>query len=301
MYERLIGDPGALRRALAGPRPTAFRINRLKTTVERVTDYLDRENLTVREHPCLPTVRFWTASDRPASSCLLHWLGAFYIQDPVSLVPVEALSPRPGELVLDLCAAPGGKSLYLAERVGPGGAVVANEPVGSRRRGLSSNLQRLGGINVRVTSYNGENVPESRSFSAILVDAPCTGEGTVTGEQSGMARRREEERRSLTDTQWRLLRKAYRLLAPGGRLVYATCSYAPEENEAHLARLLDETEARLEVPELDLPHDPGTAAWRDERYGETLRRVWRCYPHHYGGGGMVLGRVRKPDAGGERP
>lgn len=301
MYEPLIGDSEALRRTLSGPRPRAFRINRLKTTVERVTDYLERENLEVREHPCLPTVRFWRVPDRPASSCLLHWLGGFYIQDPVSLVPVEVLAPRPGELVLDLCAAPGGKTFYLAERVGPEGAVVANEPVGSRRRGLSSNLQRLGGTSVRVTAYDGENVPESRSFSAILVDAPCTGEGTVTGSQSGMARRSARERRSLIDTQWRLLRKAYRLLTPGGRLVYATCSYAPEENEAHLARLLDETEARLEAPDLDLPHDPGTVVWRDDHYGEALRRVWRCYPHHYGGGGMVLGCVRKPDTGAHSP
>lgn len=297
MYEPLVEAPDALREALASVRPTAFRINRLKTTVERTAEYLERQNLPVRKHPHLSTVRFWAASDRPASSCLLHWLGGYYIQDPVSLVPVEALAPEPGELVLDLCAAPGGKSLYLAERVGSRGGVVANEPVGPRRRGLSSNVQRLGATNVRITAYDGQSVPETRAFSAVLVDAPCTGEGSFTDSQPGMARRRPDERNSLVDTQWRLLRKAYRLLAPGGRLVYATCSYAPEENEAQLARLLRETDARLEDPGLQLPHDPGAASWRGEDFGEPLRRVWRCYPHHYGGGGMVFGCVRRPDPG----
>lgn len=262
--------------------------------MDAVTDYLDREDLGHRIHPHLPAVFFWTASGRPASACLLHWLGAYYIQDPVSLLPVDALEPATGETVLDLCAAPGGKSLYLAERVGPDGSVVANEPVFRRRRSLNTNVQRLGGHNVIVTAYDGRNVPESERFESILVDAPCTGEGTIRGEQPGMARRPAREHERLAAKQFALARKAYRLLAPGGRLVYATCSYAPEENEAVLSRLLDSTDARLEPIDMDRPHDPGTTSWQGEQYGDALRHVWRCYPHHYGGGGMVLGRIRKP-------
>jgi len=94
-----------------------------------------------------------------------------------------------------------------------------------------------------------------------------------------------------------LLEKGYRLLEPGGRLVYATCSFAPEENESIISRLLKKTSAQIESMEMDAPHDPGVTEWKDTVYGDELESIWRIYPHHYDGGGMVFGRIRKPSEG----
>lgn len=293
-YRLLVEDWEAFQESLRTPRPDAFRVNRRKTSPEKIRMYFEQNPGTVTQHPDLPDLFYWDEGDSPASKTVPYWAGHYYIQDPVTLLPVLALGLSEGETALDMCASPGGKSLHMSELVGPTGTVIANEPVPGRRYMLNGNVQRMGATNVEVTGYEGQSLPESRSFSAILVDPPCTGEGTVRRTSDDTIRAEEHERKKMVSTQWGLLKKAYRLLEPGGRLVYSTCTFAPEENEAVINRLLEETNAQLLDFDSPLPHDPGVTHWKSASYKQDVTSMWRCYPHHYDAGGMVFGKIRKP-------
>lgn len=293
-YRSIITDWSSFQEFLTRPQPEFFRVNRLKSSVEEIESYCRDHSLSIEPIEPFETVYRWNQKDRAASETILHWTGKYYIQDPVTILPVLALELNAGETVLDMCAAPGGKTLAMAEIVGNGGFVIANDPSPSRRKSLNSNIQRLGAANTAVSAYQGQSMPESRQFSAILLDVPCTGEGSFRRTGQPLRRSSDDERKKLTETQVMLLEKGYRLLEPGGRLVYATCSFAPEENESIISRLLRKTNAKIESIAIDAPHDSGVSEWRGTCYQQELQSIWRVYPHHYDGGGMVFGRIRKP-------
>ena len=169
---------------------------------------------------------------RPGAS-VAHWAGAFYLQEASAMLPAAALKAKPGERVLDLCAAPGGKSSQIALSMGGEGMLVANEVDTARARVLAANLERLGVTNAVVLNETPARLaarwPEY--FDAVLVDAPCSGEG--------MFRRDPQSREAWTDAaprgcrkrQGEILDAAAKLVRPGGRLLYSTCTFNGEENE----------------------------------------------------------------------
>ncbi|MFP4687485.1 MAG: RsmB/NOP family class I SAM-dependent RNA methyltransferase [bacterium] len=292
-YENIISDFDKFQKYVFSPGPEALRLNGLKIDPPNFLKTMKKCGYRVEQSPYFPDLYFWREKNCPASATVLHWAGYYYIQDPVTLLPVEALGLRPGERVLDLCAAPGGKSFYMAELVGVDGCVVANDPSPPRRQILQSNLQRLGAANLMITSYQGQSVPENEKFAAILVDAPCSGEGSnrwVDGDWPGV---KKEQREQLIRTQYMLLKKAARLLAAGGRIVYSTCTYSPLENEAVVNRVLAESELEIAAIERNIPHDSGVCSWQGEDFAPGLKKMWRCYPHHYDGGGMVFALLKK--------
>ena len=162
---------------------------------------------------------------------LAGYFGFLYIQDLSSMLPAILLNPAPGGTVLDMCAAPGGKSVQLAEMTGEGGLVIANEPSRDRLGTLRANLERLNAINVVTTNHAGQDFPQGLVFDYILVDAPCSGWGT-TGKNPAVTRVwKKENLHTLIKVQRKLLEKAAKMLAPGGRLVYSTCTTNKEENQ----------------------------------------------------------------------
>ncbi|MGM0380505.1 MAG: RsmB/NOP family class I SAM-dependent RNA methyltransferase [bacterium] len=294
-YLPLVSEVEQFQQALHKRPRRSFRVNKLKTSPAEIKEYFSNLNLKVEQSSFFDELFYWDDNSRRVSETFLYWAGHYYIQDPVSLLPVAALGLSKGEKVLDLCAAPGGKALYMAEIVGDKGCVVANDPAGRRRQVLQGNIQQLGAANLAVTGYDGRSVPEDKKFKAILVDAPCTGEGAQRYPEGPPEREEPEKRREISKRQFELLAKAYRLLASGGRIVYSTCTYNPRENEAVVSRLLEQTSAEIVRPELDLPHDPGVASWEELEFDRRLEKMWRCYPHHYGGGGMVFALLRRPE------
>lgn len=178
--------------------------------------------------------------DSQAGASPLHEAGAYYLQEPSAMVPAAALKPQPGDRVLDLCAAPGGKSTQLAAYMAGRGVIVCNEPVSLRAQTLSRNIERMGVKNAVVTCAMPEELsprwPEY--FDKILVDAPCSGEG--------MFRRHPETRGEWTaaapegcaQRQERILEEAAKMLRPGGRLCYSTCTFNALENEGVIQRFL---------------------------------------------------------------
>ncbi len=289
-YREIVDDWDAFVDSAARPLPHVLRVNTLKSPPNALFARLRSRDVDVRPitwHEAAAVV------DRPPGAQIEHWLGLYYIQESVQLLPVLALDPRPGETVLDLCAAPGGKTTHLADRMSNRGTLVANEPNGRRQMSLLANLNRLGVLNALVTAYQGENFPMQTAFDRILVDAPCSAEGTLRKESSlrnGAAPRMIER---LARVQKRLIVRAFDLLAPGGVLVYSTCTFAPEENEAVVAHLLDSRDARVLPFEPQLPHCRGIVRWQDEAFPRAVEGCARLYPHHLDSGGGFVARISR--------
>ncbi len=294
-YEGLIPDfPGFLA-AVARPSPVHLRVNTLRAEVGGVAAALAAQGVVTRPEPWCPfLLRVEGEPPRALGATLLHALGLIYLQSASSAVAALALGARPGEAVLDLCAAPGSKTTLLAQAMGDRGAVVANEPNPRRLQSLTANLDRLGLTAAVVTGYPGQNFPLGRKFDRVLVDAPCSGEGTWRGPRARPQPPSAGLRRHLARQQGALLRRGYELLAPGGTLVYSTCTYAPEENEGVVGPLVAETGARLEPLGVELPAEPGLTRWEGEEFPPELALARRLYPHCFDSEGFFVARLARP-------
>ena len=291
-YREAIDDWDAFRAATERPMPTVVRTHTDRLSPDRL-----RKRLECRGIDCeaVPWADAFLRVDRPVGRTIEHWLGMLYIQELVQAVPVLVLDPRPEELVLDLCAAPGGKTTHIAALMKSSGTLIANEPNGRRQQGLLANVNRLGAINVAITEYAGEAFPMSIPFDRILVDAPCSAEGTLRKERSLRHGAAPAAIRRLSALQRRLIVRAYDLLRPGGVLVYSTCTFAPEENEASVAHLLAERpDARLTPVALPFAAAPGLTEWNGTRFSPELTGCARIYPHHLDSGGGFVARIERP-------
>lgn len=223
-----------------------------------------------------------------------HYIGMMHVQEEVSLVPPRVLGARAGERVLDLCAAPGGKTAGIAIGMGDAGTLVANDVRPHRLRALRSNCERLGVTSVVVTPIDGTRYPlEAGPFDRILLDVPCSCEGNLraTPGAAGLAQGRVLEGRS--GLQATLLGRAWKLLAPGGTLVYSTCTFAPEENEVVLDYVLGDDAEIVPIGFDGLRFAAGVDRWDGRSLrpdGTNLARFW---PHLNDTGGFTVARIRK--------
>ncbi len=237
--------------------------------------------------------------------------GACYIQEPSAMAVVPALDPRPGEHVLDLCAAPGGKATDIARRLGGQGVLVANEPHPIRVRTLVENLERAGAPAI-VTQALPHQLAAAVGvrFDAILVDAPCSGEGMFRKDPEARRQWQASSPASCARRQREILACALSMLRPGGRLVYSTCTFNPLENEQIVAWALDSFPVILEAIPLWPGWEPGRPAWVGDpdltrRFAADIAHTRRLWPHKGVGEGHFVARFRLlqelPDGAGDRP
>ncbi|HID33212.1 MAG TPA: hypothetical protein EYP25_01340 [Anaerolineae bacterium] len=227
-----------------------------------------------------------------------HAAGLYYLQDPSAMLAAHLLDPQPGEWVLDVSAAPGGKATHLAARLAGEGLLVANEVVRGRTRALIENLERFGAGNIVVTSEPVERLAEvwHQRFQRVLVDAPCSGEGMF---RKSAAARAEWDARAIPGNaarQERILAAAAQTVAAGGRLLYATCTFAPEENEAVIARFLRTHPDFTLLKPPQLPYlDPGRPDWlpADLARDLPLERCIRVWPHRSPGDGHFFALMQR--------
>jgi 16S rRNA C967 or C1407 C5-methylase (RsmB/RsmF family)/NOL1/NOP2/fmu family ribosome biogenesis protein len=230
---------------------------------------------------------------------LAHAAGLCYVQEPSALAVGEALDVRPGQRVLDLAAAPGGKATLAAGRLGGHGVVVANEVQRGRVQALADNLDRWGSPR---TVLAGDTVAGLAAalpgvFDRVLLDAPCSGEGLFRRNPAAAAQWRPGHVPGSAERQRGLLADAARLVRPGGVLVYSTCTFAPEENEQQVAGFLAANPSWELQP---IPMHPGFAPGRpDWSPGgpPELSRTVRLWPHHLRGEGHFIAKLARPRRG----
>ncbi len=236
----------------------------------------------------------------PLSATREHWLGLVYVQQASTGVAAPAIAPEPGEHVLDLCSAPGGKTLHMAELMEDSGCLVASEVSEPRIRGLLGNVYRLGNSNIMVTAGDGRDFPVGATFDRVLVDVPCSGEGTL---RRGGGRAPNQSMSFLgyvTKAQRALLERAVKVTRPGGVILYVTCTFAPEENEAVVTDALRRLPVELEPLALPIDHAPGLTHFEGVQFDPRLEGAARIYPHHLDSGGLFMALLRKLDDGESR-
>ena len=285
--KRLLGEAGffAYEQSLSQPVTRALRVNLLLRPDGSLPCPVEGVGERV---PWAKGCYFVEGDARPGLSPL-HEGGLFYLQEPSALSAVSVLAPQPGERVLDLCAAPGGKSTQIAGLMQGRGLLVCNEPVPSRAQILSRNVERMGVRNAIVTSaMPAQLAPRFPAFfDRILVDAPCSGEGMFRRQIEARDEWSAGSPRGCADRQLEILEAAAKMLAPGGALVYSTCTFNDTENEGVLARFTAaHPEFALEAFEL-----PGLPS--------GSRGYVHLYPHEIRGEGHFVSLLRKaPDAPG---
>lgn len=294
-YEPLVDDPAAFRTALAEPPPLDLLVPRGAAARDALAERLGARGLRSEPSPwSAHHLRVFGHESRGAGALPEVVYGFAYPQGVSSAVSPLAMAPSPGEMVLDMCAAPGGKTVHIASLAEDRARVLAADRVPGRAGILVQTLARMGLVSTVSLVQDGGAFPAAARFDAIQLDAPCTGEGTFRVPSPRYDPRGEQGLEEASRTQRRLLGRALSLLAPGGRLVYSTCAFAPEENEAVLAWALRERDdIRLAPLPADFPGIPGLTRWGEQSFPKELEHARRVLPHHTGSWGFFVALVEK--------
>ena len=219
--------------SLERPRAVALRFNPLKGKQPDL-------DFVKEPVPWEPMGYYYDPESRPGLHPY-HEAGVYYLQEASAMAPVTLLDPQPGERICDLCAAPGGKSTQIAGRLKGDGFLLCNEYSPKRAKILSRNIERLGIANALVTNETPQNLAKHLSgyFHLVLIDAPCSGEGMFRKEEAAVTDWSRETVEMCARRQAEILDAGSQLVCPGGRLVYSTCTFAPEENEQAIAAFLE--------------------------------------------------------------
>ncbi len=274
----LLGDGlGDFLRSLDDEYAAALRVNPLRKGAQAAAAEFIGDPVPWAEHG------FYIRPDTRPGAGLAHFAGAFYIQEASAMLPAAVLNVRPGEKVLDLCAAPGGKSSQIAFALGGEGLLISNEPDPRRARMLSGNLERLGVKNAVTVNEYPPRLAEKWPgfFDVILVDAPCSGEGMFRREPESRLQWNPASPAGCAKRQAGILDAAARMLRPGGRLLYSTCTYNLEENENTVAAFL-ESHPDFSAAEF---HVDGLPPSRDG--------MLKLYPHQVRGDGQFAALMVK--------
>lgn len=265
----------AFLQSLERPRAVALRFNPLKGDAPALP-------FVCACVPWEPTGYYYDPDSRPGLHPY-HEAGVYYLQEASAMAPVTLLDPRPGEKVCDLCAAPGGKSTQIAGAMAGKGLLLCNEFSPKRAKILSQNIERMGIANALVTNEDTARLAERYEgfFDRVLVDAPCSGEGMFRKEEAAVTDWSEETVAMCARRQAVILDAAAKLLRPGGRLVYSTCTFAPEEDEEAVENFLT-LHPEFALEDVPAPHFT--------KVGTGMFRLW---PHKLLGEGHFAAVLRK--------
>lgn len=295
MKEMLGDDYDAFLKSYENPRTYGLRVNTAKLSCQ---EFEALSPFKLQPIPWISNGYFYNEESRPAR-CPYYQAGLYYLQEPSAMTPASRLPIEPGDFVLDLCAAPGGKATALGAALNDTGFLLANDISTSRARALLRNLELFGIKNMLVTDEKPAKLAQRfpSFFNKILLDAPCSGEGMFRKEEALARDWTPEKSAELSDIQKDLVLKAADMLRPGGMLLYSTCTFAPCEDEEVVAYLLSE---RPDMELIEMPGYEGFSAGRPKFAGaaaafdsEELRKCVRIFPHKMDGEGHFLALFRK--------
>ncbi len=260
----------------------AIYVNRNRISEEQLLTLFPH----LKKHPVVPNGYIFDKTEYELGKKIYHELGAYYIQEPSAMLVAHFLDAKPGDVVLDLCAAPGGKTVQTALKMQNKGLIIANDLSKARANILLSNIERMGISNTVVTSLDFKNHYKkfTNYFDKIILDAPCSG--------SGMFRKSEEMKQDWTyekvlknaAIQKELILMCYSMLKEGGTLVYSTCSYSYEEDEEVIEHLLKNSDATL----INIP------SFKGEFRSPKLKETVHLFPHLFEGEGHYIALIKKP-------
>lgn len=292
-YASLVDDPEAFRAACERPLPSVVRVNTIKTTVERAHRALDEAGVGYEVADWDPGVL--RMDERTPGTTWSYVHGWLHGQEEVSMLPGLVLDPQPGERVWDTCAAPGSKTSQLAALMDDRGTLVGNDNNLGRLSALRHNAERLGVTNLVVTNTDARNYSlkpfDFEAFDRTLVDAPCSCEGTCRKNPDALTRWSMDHVRSVVGIQKGILKRAIQATREGGTVVYSTCTFAPEENEAVLDHVLREESCEVVPCDLPLSSSPGVTEWEGEEYDASVANAHRIYPHQNDTGGFFVAKL----------
>ena len=277
MKQQLGEEYDSFLQSLERPRAVALRFNPLKGKAPQM-DFVGEPV------PWEPQGWYYDPQARPGLH-VYHEAGVYYLQEASAMAPVALLDPQPGERICDLCAAPGGKTTQIAGRMAGEGFLLCNEINPKRAKILSRNIERMAVSNALVTNEHPENLAKRFQgfFDRVLVDAPCSGEGMFRKEEAAVTDWSQETVEMCARRQGEILHSAAKMVRPGGRLVYSTCTFAPEEDEQAVAAFL-ESHPEFVAEQVDAPwFVPGE---------NGSHRMW---PHKLLGEGHFAAVLRKTE------
>ena len=215
-----------------------------------------------------------------------------YRFDPISVIPVIALDPKKNEKILDMCAAPGTKTIIIAEITDNHAYIVANDISKKRIMRLRENIEK-NNISAIITNMSGRVIKEN--FDKIIIDAPCSGEGIVNKKEKMFSTWSERRIKFLAKKQKKLISNAFRILNGNGILVYSTCTFAPEENEEVVQFLLDKNDnSKLEdIKTKEIKYSFGLTSWKGNEFSKDMKKCIRIYPYQNNTQGFFVAKIRK--------
>lgn len=295
-YKEIVDDWKTFIEFLQKPLLPGFWVNTLKISPSSLLPHMKNMGITV-------TPVNWghgayrISNPKVLSTSWLHVLGLCHIQDLISLVPVLLLNPKPGERILDLCAAPGNKTAFCGTLMKNKGLIVANDIDQIRLHTVNHMCCRLGIVNTVTTCHNGINYPYGAgTFDKVLVDVPCTCEGTFRKNPAILNYCSPEISKEMSNIQKKLLERAIKLCKKDGTIVYSTCTYAPEENEAVVDYILKKYDNSIQLLPVKIPnlnYSEGVTIWKDFRFLEDLKHSMRIWHYQNDTGGFFVAVLKK--------
>ncbi|MEQ9716349.1 MAG: RsmB/NOP family class I SAM-dependent RNA methyltransferase [Candidatus Asgardarchaeum sp.] len=276
----------------------------LKTTI-RVNTIKVRENLLLKrleERGIVLEKIKWTKygytvqkANVPIGATPEYLLGYYFIQNAASMLPPEILFPKNNDIVVDMCAAPGTKTTYLAQLMNNEGTLISIDSSPTRIKALIANIQRMGIKNTIVLKMDARRLYKiGIRFDKILLDAPCTGEGLIPIDPSRKKSRKLKDIKVMSRIQLELLVSAIKSIKNDGIIVYSTCSIAPEENEYVISQALDEFRDEIKLEPININvGKPGLLKFEDYTFDERLKFAKRLYPHTDRTIGFFIAKIRK--------
>lgn len=282
-YEELI-------EAFNEQRQYGLRVNTLKADVE---EFLKVSPFQLEGVPWTTDGFYISGGDTPGKHPYYH-AGLYYIQEPSAMLPGQILGAQPGEKVLDLCAAPGGKTVQIAAAMKGRGLLVSNDINAERVKALVKNIELCGVRNAIVLNESPDKLVRNFEgyFDRVIIDAPCSGEGMFRKDEAAARSWESFKCERCTQLQEPILHSADRLLKPGGTLVYSTCTFSPEEDEQMIAKFMQQHEGYelVEIPKA-AGIEGGRPQWADGN--EAFERAARLWPHRVRGEGHFVAKLVK--------
>ena len=278
----------------------SIRCNTIKIPAEKLKARLEKKwkiKQPFKSHPEIMIIQSYLLSGELGKS-IEHLLGYYYVQEISSMLPMLTLAPQPGEIFLDLAAAPGSKTTQAAAMMNNQGTIIANDVNLGRISILSANLQKVGATNTIITRHDGVILCNKlknlgMKFDKILVDAPCSGEGNLRSNPKTFLMWNIKAVKKLGRIQKKLASSALEVLKSGGEMIYSTCTHSPEENEEVIQYLLDNYDIETETISLPLKTRPGLTSWQDSKFSNELKKACRVYPQDNNTEGFFLCKIKK--------